>query len=150
MMALRFCTTHPVFRLRNDVDRFLGDVFEDIRPGALLGHVGQPTFPPVNLWEDEGNLYAEVEVPGMKMDDLKLHVIGDELSIKGERKARPEKDVSFYRRERGTGTFSRVFQLPVEVDAENVSATLRDGVLTIVLPKAASVMPRKIEVTTKE
>jgi len=104
------------------------------------------TFPALNLWEDTDALYAEAEVPGLSMDDLEVSVMGNELSIRGERKDQPAEGVSYHRRERGVGGFSRVVRLPGDIDAGKVQANLRDGVLTITLPKAEATKPRKIQV----
>jgi HSP20 family protein len=105
-------------------------------------------YPPLNVWESEGSLHAEAEVPGMRTDDVEILVVGNELIVKGARKPAGEENVErvFHRRERGDGTFSRVVRLPVEIDAGKVSATLKDGILSIDLPKAEVAKPRRIEV----
>ena len=83
---------------------------------------------------------------GMEMDDLELLIHGNELTIKGERKKPELKDASWRRRERGFGRFSRVLELPDDVDAEKVEAHFRNGVLLIELPKREEAKPRRIEV----
>ena len=146
-MIMRRCNaTRPVMVLRNQVDRIFGDFFETFSPAEMFRPLVRQAFPPVNVWEDDRALFAEVELPGMKMDDVEVYVVGDELTIKGERKDDATEDLTYHSRERGAGSFSRVLQLPVEVDAEKVRATLRDGVLTITLPKAQTAMPRKIRI----
>ncbi len=146
-MIMRRCNaTRPVMVLRNQVDRIFGDCFEAFSPAEMFRPLVRQAFPPVNVWEDDRTLFAEVELPGMKMDDIEVFVVGDELTIKGERKDDATEDLTYLSRERGAGSFSRVLQLPVEVDAEKVRATLRDGVLTITLPKAQTAMPRKIRI----
>jgi HSP20 family protein len=132
--------------LRRDLDRLFGDYFGELekwRPerGAT---------PAVNLWEDETSIYAEAEVPGLRMEDLALHVIGNELVMKGERKPEDRAGVAYHRQERGTGQFTRVIRLPTEVDASKVQATLKEGVLKVTLPKAEAARPRKIEVKHAE
>jgi len=139
----------PVRRLRGELERALEDVV-----GAFLGEdawlrrgqLRERGFPAVNVWENEEVLFAEAEVPGLKMDDLEILVAGNELTIKGERGDGEQEGVTYHRRERGTGTFSGVVRLPVEVDVSKVEARLENGVLTIMLPKAASAKPRKISV----
>ena len=133
----------PVVRFRGDMDRLFDNFFEDF-PAARP--FGRRTFPAINVWEEGDRLYAEVEVPGLSMEDLEVFVQGDELSVKGERKDVEAEGVTYHRRERGVGKFGRVLHLPVEIDADKVAATLRHGVLTITLPKAQAVLPRKIEV----
>lgn len=104
------------------------------------------TFPALNVWEDGDALYAEAELPGVKQDDLEVYAVGNELTIKGSRKPREGESLSFHRRERGTGEFTRVITLPVDIAAEKVAAGLKDGVLTVTLPKAEEMKPRKITV----
>jgi HSP20 family protein len=117
--------------------------------------VGRPylrrvqAMPLLNVWEDGDRLVAEAELPGLTMDDVEIFVNGDELTIKGRRPKMQDRDVTYHRRERGTTEFSRVLTLPVEIESGEVSATLKDGVLTVVLPKAASARPRKIPVTAE-
>ena len=131
----------------NELDR-LFDSFVDGFPSVdPFGTFGGRTFPAVNVWEDGTTLYAEAEIPGLAMDQVDVSVLGDELTIKGERKGAGVEGATYHRRERGVGSFVRVLRLPVEVDADKVEAALRDGVLTITLPKAQAALPRKIEVT---
>lgn len=105
-------------------------------------------FPPLNVWEDQDKLFVEAETPGLSMSDVEVEVIGNELTIKGERKPFEGQEFTYHRRERGTGSFTRTITLPIEVNAEKVEAVLREGVLTITLPKAETAKPRKISVKT--
>ena len=146
MTVFRLERRNPALRLTGGVDRLFSDFLGDVSPGFGLLPLGRQTFPVFNVWEDEGNLYAEAEIPGLKMDDLEVLVMGDELTVKGERKDIEKQDVTYHLRERGVGEFSRVLSLPMEVDPEKVQATLRDGVLSITMPKAQNMLPRKIEV----
>jgi len=118
---------------------------ETIPVPDAFGMLGRRPFPAVNTWEDETAVYAEAELPGLAMGDIEVTVMGDELTIKGERKDLEKEGATYHRRERGVGIFSRVLRLPVQIDADKVEATLRDGVLTIKLPKAQSALPRRIE-----
>jgi HSP20 family protein len=103
-------------------------------------------YPPLNLWEDDNNLYVEAELPDLEVTDLEIFVKGDnELSIKGERKQPELGEGTWHRRERGHGEFSRVGELPQYVDGEKVTAGFKHGVLTITLPKRKEAMARRIE-----
>jgi HSP20 family protein len=75
-------------------------------------------------------------------------VVGSDLTIRGKRGEEPSEGTAYHRRERGAGEFNRVLRLPIEVDADRVEATLRDGVLLVKLPKAESARPKKIKVST--
>ncbi len=138
--------TYPINRLQDQMDR----LFETVAaPAATLwthDRFDRRTTPALNVWEDEQNLYAEAELPGLAMDDIDVVTTANELRIKGERKADESEDVTYPRRERRVGTFSRVLRFPIEIEAEKVQATLKDGVLTVTLPKAETARVRKIEV----
>lgn len=143
MFARMLDGRYPVLRLRDEMDRLFEDFFENV---PSVGPFGRRAFPAFNIWEEDAKLYLEAELPGLKLDDIELYMDGNELTVKGQRQDAGDEGVSFHRRERGVGPFSRVVRLPVEVDAEKVEATLRDGVLTITLPKAQAALPRRIEV----
>ena len=142
-------TGQPMRQLRSELDRVFNDVFGDSmsnRSNLGRGFGSEPSFPAVNVWEDEEGLYAEAEVPGLRMEDLEILVKGNELTVKGERKNGEQEGVTYHRRERGVGPFCSVVRLPVDVHVDGVEAQLDGGVLTITLPKAPSARPRKIEV----
>ena len=82
------------------------------------------------------------------MDDLDISLKADELVIRGFRQPVEGERTTFHRRERGFGNFSRLVRLPVHVDADQVEANLKNGVLTLRLPIAEVAKPRKIEVKT--
>ncbi len=141
--------TQTLHRLRAEMDRVLSDWMPTLSvdpPGWLDRGMG---YPSINVWEDSRNLYAEAEMPGVRMEDIEVSVMGNELTLKGHRQPVEASDATVHRRERGCGAFSRVLRLPVDVNAAEVSAQLRDGVLTITLPKAPSALPRKIEVKSQ-
>jgi HSP20 family protein len=138
---------YPVAQLRDEVDRLVGDFLGNVH-GVSQAWGAARGFPAVNLWEEGDALFAEAELPGVKTEDIDVSVVGSELTIRGRRPESAGESTSFHRRERGTGEFSRTLRLPFEVDPAAVEATLRDGVLLVKLPKAASARPRKIQVGT--
>ncbi len=146
MIVRRINMNRPMTRLTSELDHWFGDFLGDCAPLHAVSSLARPTFPAIDLWEDGDALRAEVELPGLKVDDLEVLVVGDELTIKGERIVESEENARYHRHERCVGSFHRVLQLPVQVDTDRVEATLRDGVLTIVLPKAEATRTRKIEV----
>jgi len=129
-----------------DFDRAMRQLIREFQPaGAPRGL--SPAFPPVNLWEDDDNLYAEAELPGVTADQLALHVNeGNLLTIEGERPAPADVKGQWLRQERGFGTFSRAVELPVAVDADKVEARFEKGVLALKLPKTQAAKPRRITV----
>ncbi|HRX83422.1 MAG TPA: Hsp20/alpha crystallin family protein [Phycisphaerae bacterium] len=144
MLTTRFNRWNTMNGFRNEVDRLFTDIFGDAPAGALASRVG--TFPALNIWEDAEHIRIEAELPGLQLADIEVVVDENDLTIKGSRKAPETEGVSFHRRERGVGTFSRTVRLPVAIDAEKVEATLNSGVLQVTLPKAPEARPRKIEV----
>jgi HSP20 family protein len=104
-------------------------------------------YPPVNISEDHENIYVRAELPGVQAQDLEIHLKDKSLVIRGERKiAGADKEVNFHRRERESGFFRRVVTLPGPVNADNVEASCKDGILTIKLAKPEEVKPRQIQV----
>jgi HSP20 family protein len=147
-LARRTNGFYPFDQLRTHMDRLASDFFSPMS-GAYLPRatVGKRDFPALNVWEYGDHLYAEAEVPGIKSEAIDVSVEGGDLTIRGRRGEQADEGATFLGRERGTGEFARVVRLPIEVDAERVEATLKDGVLLVKLPKAESAKPKKIQVT---
>jgi HSP20 family protein len=103
-------------------------------PSSLLSSPGWT--PLADVYETPEAFVIHVDLPGLREDDLEVHVDGDQVVLRGERrpleKTRPE---SFHRMERSYGLFTRSFQLTAEVDADRVTAQFRDGLLRLELPK---------------
>lgn len=137
---------HPLYQLRDEIDRLWNGVFAPAADGLL------PTLfrsqPAVNVYEQGDALLVEMELPGVKNEQVDISVVGNELTVKINRPEVEQENVTYHRRERPVGSFNRVLRLPVEVDADRVEAELRDGVLSITLPKAENAKPRKINVTS--
>jgi HSP20 family protein len=91
--------------------------------------------PPVDLHETEEHYVLTAEVPGLDRDDLSIQMHDGRLTLAGVRRERESSCEQFHRVERGRGSFSRTFQLPMAVDADRITADLRDGVLTVTCPK---------------
>ncbi|MEW5733327.1 MAG: Hsp20/alpha crystallin family protein [Thermodesulfobacteriota bacterium] len=103
-------------------------------------------FPLLNVTETAERYKVTAELPGIKAQELSITVTGNTLSLSGNRAIAADPEASYHRRERKAGAFSRVITLPGDVDAERVSAESKNGVLTILLPKAAAARPRQISV----
>jgi len=133
-------------QLRAYMDRVfentLGDRVSDT--GALPFYAG--TWPRANLIDAGSNLIVTAEVPGLSEKDLKLSLNQEVLTITGERKVRAPEGYSAHRQERPSFNFSRSFTLPCRVNADRTSASVKDGVLTVTLEKAADAMPRQIAI----
>jgi HSP20 family protein len=107
--------------------------------------------PAIDVFEKEDKFVVKAELPGMKEEDINISVVGDTLTIKGERKAESEvKEDNYYYCERSYGSFSRSIAIPSNVDAQKIEANYEDGVLEVSLPKTLKVKPKKISVSAKK
>jgi HSP20 family protein len=100
-------------------------------------------YPPVNLSEDDANVYVQAAIPGMAMENMDLTLTDGSLVMRGKRES--EKG-DYFRQERPTGSFQRVINLNVPVNRDKVSATMKEGILEIVLPKTEESKPKKINI----
>lgn len=92
--------------------------------------------PTVNTREGEFAFHIDVDLPGVKKEDISVKVDNNVLTLKGERKSKKEvKEKDYYKKESSFGSFTRSFRLPENVDAENIHAESKEGVLEITLPK---------------
>jgi HSP20 family protein len=147
MLTRSFFTATPVGALA-EMDR-LFDSMASARAPFWAGRNDPRTriaFPALNVYEDNVNVYAEAELPGLKLEDLDVSIIGNELTIKGKRQINVGEGVTPLRRERLVGEFERTIELPIDIEVEQVEASLANGVLLITLPKARAAQPRKIQV----
>jgi HSP20 family protein len=127
--------------------------FDDLlgRPLWRLPVEGKSWMPAVDVFEKEDRFIVKAELPGMKEEDIDISVVGDTLSIKGEKKTETEvKEEDYYRCERSYGSFYRSIPIPSNVDANKIEASFDDGVLELVLPKSAKIKPKKIAVSAKK
>jgi len=105
----------------------------------------------VDIREEDDAFFVDAEVPGLSADEVKIDVEKNVLTIRGERNVEKEETEGTYRRvERQYGSFSRSFTLPETVDADHISADLKDGVLALKLPKKEAPTPRSISVTARK
>jgi HSP20 family protein len=103
--------------------------------------------PAVDIYENDGELVVEAELPGLEKGDIKVNVDDGVLTLKGERKLSKEtKEENYHRVERAYGTFTRSFTLPDTVDAEKISAKHKDGVLRVSLFKKPEAKPKVVDV----
>lgn len=118
-------------------------MFELMNELARRMETDLPVYPALNLWEDADRFVVEAELPGVKPEAVDIQVVDGVLTLKASRET---PDAAYLRRERMSGAFVRSIELPAGVDADRVEAALRDGILTITLPKAEAAKPRRIPV----
>jgi HSP20 family protein len=129
--------------LQNQINGLLEDFLSEPTTWAESPDIRR--YPAVNIWEDGDAAHLEAELPGVKMEDVDLLVAGNQLKLAVQRHISAPEKVAWHRQERPSGTFARSFTLPWDLDADKVHATLKNGVLTVDLPKAESAKPRKIK-----
>jgi HSP20 family protein len=128
-------------RLRQEMDR-LTNLFSSGQEPFV-----SRVYPALNLTEEGDNFLVRAELPGVKGENLDVSVVEGRLVIRGERKIEAEeKETNYHRREREAGFFRRTIGLPSKVAPGKVSASMKNGVLTITLPKSEEAKPRKIAV----
>lgn len=103
-------------------------------------------WPRMNLWDEGRNLVLKADLPGVTDKEVQLQLTQDVLTVSGERKSDAPDGYSVHRQERQPSHFSRSFTLPYKVNAETITASLENGVLTVTLPKAPEAQPRQITV----
>lgn len=112
--------------------------------------IGRSDFEPqVNTREGEHAYHVELDLPGMKKEDISVDIKDNVVTISGERKLKEEvREEDYYKIESSYGSFERSFTLPENVDVENINAHSQDGVLEVVIPKLEKVedKPKKIEI----
>ncbi len=126
-------------RLNQQLSEYLGG-----REGSSL--VGGGFIPLADVEESDDAYLVEVELPGVKREDVTLEVSGRRLTVSGERKERERVGI-LRKRTRSVGRFEYQVTLPGEVDEAGVEASMDEGVLSVRVPKAASERPRRIQVT---
>jgi HSP20 family protein len=117
--------------------------------GQLVGTDAPGWTPPVDLYETATDYVLVAELPGLSRDRIDVHAEGNRITIRGERAAGPGAGVAcerYHRVERGHGPFSRAFTLSDAVDVERVTARFEDGILTVVVPKAADRGVRRLDI----
>jgi HSP20 family protein len=138
----------PMTGFRGEMDRlfdtFLRDAFH--WGGSELPVAGQ-WGPPLDVEETDQEIHVRAEIPGVKAEDLELSINGDTLTISGEKKEGQERrEGGYVYQERHFGSFRRDVILPAAVDANDVKAQYKDGVLTVELKKSQEALPKKIQV----
>ena len=103
--------------------------------------------PTVDVFEEKDDIVVKAELPGIEKDNIEVNLTDRTLTIKGEkRKEEDIKEENYYRAERSYGSFARSFRLPEGVDGDAIKASLKEGVLTIELPKRSELQPKKVAV----
>lgn len=140
----------------NRMHRDMNDLLSSFGLGQLLGssfetNLGLRSWPRINLREDVDHLYIEALLPGVAPDQVDMNVLGNTLTIAGERLpiTTESNGLTWHRRERGLGKFLRTIELPMEVDTADIKAEYKNGLLCVTLPKATTAKPKKINIAVQ-
>ena len=137
--------TGTALTLRDEVNK----LFDEFFGGGMWPAAPWPGewVPALDVSETDKEILVKAEVPGMEPKDIDISLVGDRLSVKGEKKEeKKEQGEDFYRMERRYGAFHRVVTLPATVDPSKVNASYKNGVLTIKLEKKEVAKPKSIEI----
>ena len=133
--------------IRDEIDR----IFDGFLGRLPMRRGKEESWSPlIDLEETKDKLIVRAELPGMKKEDIKISISGENLTLRGEREQKKvEKDGIYHLNERSFGQFERVIPLPTEVEKEKVKASYKDGILQITLPKSENVKPKEIAIDVK-
>jgi HSP20 family protein len=135
---------------RRRMDRLFSEA--DTPPFLPAGTLEDPwslseaTWPRANMYDSGTGLVLLAEVPGMTPENLQIQVQNDVLTLTGERRAQVPEGHTAHRRERPSLAFTRVFTLPTKIDADKINATIKDGILSLEMPKVPEAQPRQIAI----
>lgn len=144
-----YMTSYEPWNVLNNLHREVGRYLSSTPTGAEDGSsvATSAWTPAVDIKEEENQFLITADVPGVDPKDIDVTMENGMLTIKGERKLESDVKENGYRRfERMHGTFYRRFSLPDYADADKIAANCKNGVLTVTVPKAEAVKPRRIEV----
>jgi HSP20 family protein len=118
--------------------------------GQLVGSDAPGWTPPVDLYETSTEFVLTAELAGLTRNQIEIEAEDGRIVIRGERSGGAGRDIpceQYHRIERGHGRFSRAFALPEPIDVDRIAADLKDGILTVTIPKAADRGSRRISVS---
>jgi HSP20 family protein len=151
---------HPLSNFRRELDRLFDEfsAFSGHRPGGMVspepfwrGEFGLAQAPAVDIVEHDKGYQVTAELPGMEEKDIDVKFADGVLTIKGEKKEESEeKQKDYYRSERRFGAFQRSFGVPDGIEPDKIEATVKNGVLTVILPKSDEVQKREKKIEIKK
>ncbi len=158
--SAKMLNRHPMFQLQREIDSLFDQAFRSfgfeplVRGGldkSLLGRFPTLFNPDLNISSDDKEYVITLEAAGLEEKDITIDLTGTRLTIKGNKQDESEsKDKNFYRIERKFGSFQRVLALPEDAQAERIKARMKNGLLTITVPRTEVMSndTRKIEIET--
>jgi len=141
MSLIRYQPINLFDHFNEDINRYFGNMRRPV-PSQTYSWA-----PAVDIHEEEDRYLLSADIPGVERDNIEITLEDGVLTLKGERtEADGENDRQYRRKERQHGTFMRKFSLPDTVDMQNISATVKAGVLSVMIPKQAKPQPTRITI----
>ncbi|HDQ44970.1 MAG TPA: Hsp20/alpha crystallin family protein [bacterium] len=141
MYVNRFLNRTETWRWLDDLQREMNRLFDG------YGFTPQRAFPAVNIRANAEEALVSAELPGVELKDLRLSVMNNTLTLEGVRRGEPVKEgESVHRQERKIGDFKRFLELPFSVNPDRITAGLKNGILTIRLPRREEDKPKSIQI----
>jgi HSP20 family protein len=150
MAIVRWEPFRDLMTVQERMNRIFDDAFRGAagRGGEDDWALGGTWAPPVDIYEQDGNLVLKAELPGIDPKDVDVRVENNVLTLTGERRFENEvKREQYHRVERAYGRFSRSFTLPNVVDTANIKAEFKEGLLRVVMPKREEAKPKQISIS---
>lgn len=145
MTVVRWNPVNEMMNLQREMNRFFNGM--PTRRERDEDYESAIWSPMTDITEDSDKYELRFDLPGMTKEDIKMNFSENTLKISGERQAMEEKkEATCHRVERVSGKFFRSFNFPTQVDANKISASYKDGVLTVTVPKTEEVKPRQISI----
>ncbi len=147
MAIVRWEPFRDLVSIQDRMNRIFDEAFRGSRGAEEDWALGGAWAPPVDIYEQDGNLVLKAELPGIDPKDVDVRVENNVLTLHGERKWDQEvRREDCHRVERAYGSFSRAFTLPNVVDTASIKAEFKDGVLRVMMPKREEAKPKQIQI----
>jgi HSP20 family protein len=145
MTLMRWKPFGDLVSMHNKINRLFGDTFSDMEREQ---DSFSSWYPATDIFETKDDYVFKLEVPGLSKDEIQVELNNNTLSIKGEKKEEKKlKKEDYHRIESFTGSFSRSYSLPKNVDAKNIKANMKDGILELRVAKAEETKPKAISIS---
>jgi HSP20 family protein len=143
----------PLQALRRQFDEFFDEMMQGFRAPSVAS-MQRPMAPRVDVSENDNEIMVSAELPGVEQKDIDVSLRGRQLMVKGEKRmegkeGKEGKGRTYHRVERSFGPFQRIVAIPFDADPASVSATFRDGVLNVIVPKPADMKAKITKISIK-
>jgi len=146
MSIIRFNPAYDLLRAEKDINK----LFNELANRSATRETNSVWSPLTDVIEDKDQFLLQIDLPGVKLEDIKIKVQDGKLTISGERKLETEtKEKNYHRIERSHGSYFRSFDLPKNINLDAIQAEHSNGQLTITLPKAEEAKPKEITIKVK-